>query len=176
MRDRKIMTAVSVALLAACCVHMACTYGLMPNRIATRFDARGVPNGWSDKRSFVVLYGAMLIAFNVLLVVFRPLLVSISPDWMVNMPWKSYWYATPERKQRALGKMHVMMIGSGALMNLILLVVWHHIYQENVRNPVVRVPCGVILGVIFGLAALLIAATVLYSIPPKEKFPPERSA
>lgn len=71
-------------------------YPLLPERIASHFAYDGTPNGWQTKDDFfMVLF--VVIATSAFVAFFLPLLMSIMPDALINLPNKQYWLA-PERR------------------------------------------------------------------------------
>jgi uncharacterized membrane protein len=78
---------------------------LLPERVASHIDTSGKANQWTDKATF--LNGArtffMIAPLAFLgLAAFSCLAVRYLPAALVNVPYKDYWLATAEHRQRAV--------------------------------------------------------------------------
>ena len=49
------------AIVFAAIVQAGHDFPLLPNRLASHFDAAGAPNGWMDKSQFFMIYAVMLV-------------------------------------------------------------------------------------------------------------------
>jgi uncharacterized membrane protein len=70
---------------------------MLPDRLATHFDAAGRANGWSDHAG-VVKSVAVLVVITAAMVFGGGLLGRI-PDRLVNLPNKNYWLARERRDE-----------------------------------------------------------------------------
>ncbi len=70
-------------------------YPQLPRRVASHFSADGHANGWSDKNSFFIVWGAVFLGLSGLLALLIAFLEKIPLRW-INLPNKEYWLA-PER-------------------------------------------------------------------------------
>jgi len=70
---------------------------MLPDRLATHFDAAGGANGWSDHAGFVKSV-AVLVAITAAIFFGGGLLGRI-PDRLINLPHKGYWLAGERRDQ-----------------------------------------------------------------------------
>ena len=83
-------TAVGIGQIAA-------SYGSMPDRIASHFNAAGNVDGWSSRPAFAATMTALHGVFFLLFFAARPLLLR-TPDALINLPHKEWWLA-PERRE-----------------------------------------------------------------------------
>jgi uncharacterized membrane protein len=72
---------------------------VLPDRLATHFDAAGHANGWSDHTGFIESVAALVLIMAAIF--FGGGLIGRTPDRLINLPNKSYWLA-PERRDQAL--------------------------------------------------------------------------
>ena len=169
MQTRTLWLTVSLALLAAYFGYVAIAYPKLPDRIPVHFNLHGEPDNWSQKSSFVTWYSAFVLCMNGLLLVVFPRLLRKTPESLINIPWKDYWFSTSERKQEAFEKTHTMLFITGAYVNLILLGIYHSIVraalQETERQPRIAIH----LVWIFLLTAFYIAGLIFYAKPPRHE-------
>ncbi len=69
---------------------------LLPERVASHFDAAGRADGWSSRNGFLTLNLAFVVGMGALFLGLTALLNRIPNDW-INLPHKDYWLA-PERR------------------------------------------------------------------------------
>jgi serine/threonine-protein kinase len=72
---------------------------VLPERLATHFDAAGRANGWSDHAGFVESVSALVVIMAAIFL--GGGLIGRIPDRLINLPNKGYWLA-PERRDQAL--------------------------------------------------------------------------
>jgi uncharacterized membrane protein len=72
---------------------------VLPERLATHFDAGGHANGWSDHAGFIESVAALVLIMAAIF--FGGGLIGRIPDRLINLPNKSYWLAH-ERRDQAL--------------------------------------------------------------------------
>jgi len=171
MSAKRCVMIVSIAFLILLAVHMGASYGRLPDRVASHFDLSGRPNGWMDKASLLIMFVAMAVAFNALTLLLVPWLIRKTPQRWVNLPWKRYWFATPERKEQAMQRQEAVGTAAGVVTNLLLLIAWHTIYQENVLGARPRLPIGGVVYMVLGIAVVYILWALLYLRPPRTDSP-----
>jgi len=102
MRPRQAHTIV-FALLCLTLTGTAAYYlPLLPDRLATHFNAGGRPNGWSDHAGFIKSVAALVVITGTIF--FCGGLLGRVPDRLINLPNKGYWLA-PERRDETLAFM-----------------------------------------------------------------------
>jgi uncharacterized membrane protein len=84
----------------------------LPHILAQHFGADGRPNGWATKESFFFFMGALVLGMGAIFFGL-PKLLRAMPFSLVNIPYKSYWEATPERQLQAwdITEQHMNWIG-----------------------------------------------------------------
>ena len=88
------------AIVFAAVVQAGHDFPLLPNRLASHFDAAGIPNGWMDKSQFFIVYAVMLVP--ALIVEFWvPRNLANKSAGNLRLPNKEYWLA-PERRAQTL--------------------------------------------------------------------------
>lgn len=71
-------------------------YPLLPDLMASHFDARGIPNGWSSKQTFFGIFAGMTV-LGAVLVFGMPKIIAVTPVQLINLPNKRYWLAPGQR-------------------------------------------------------------------------------
>ena len=89
----RILFFVIVLAAIAQCVH---DFPLLPDRLASHFNASGMPNGWMTKTQFMCLYAVVL--FPALAIGFWvPNRIANKPVSKLNLPNKEFWLASDRR-------------------------------------------------------------------------------
>lgn len=73
---------------------------LLPERVASHFDAAGQADGWSSKTGFLAINLAFVVGMALLFLGVTLLINKVPNDW-INLPNKDYWLA-PERRAATL--------------------------------------------------------------------------
>ncbi len=82
-----------VVATIAQCLH---DFPLLPDRLASHFNAAGIPNGWMTKTQFMWVYAVVLLpALAIEFWVSRK--IANEPDAKLNLPNKDYWLAPGRR-------------------------------------------------------------------------------
>lgn len=106
-------------LIVAAVLHMLYYYPLLPDRIASHFDARGRPDGWSDKIAFLSIYAGVLLLMAAIQIMTSRSLAKMSVS-LINLPNKKYWLA-PERRAQSIAILEKYLSGFWSA-TLILLI------------------------------------------------------
>jgi hypothetical protein len=150
-------------LLAAVGGALAHAYHLrsvLPERVASHFNAAGHPNGWMARDGFVIFYVGMvlLLAFVFLLV---SLIIGRVPPELVNLPNKNYWLA-PERRAETAAWMRgwgcLMGTATVSLMIYVMRLVEHANLEHTSLNSSI-VPALLLFG---GVSIALVIALFVH--------------
>jgi uncharacterized membrane protein len=68
---------------------------MLPDRLATHFDAGGRANGWSNQAGFIRTVVILIAIATAIFLASGPL--GHVPEWLINLPNKSYWLAPARR-------------------------------------------------------------------------------
>ncbi|MFH1742946.1 MAG: DUF1648 domain-containing protein [bacterium] len=168
MRLQRTIPATAVSLLLICLLYMAMTHPHLPDRMAVHFNVHGEPDGWSNKSSFFVWYSLVVVGINVLFLVLLPFLLGVIPDSLINLPWKEYWFSSPERKKQALDRIRVFFYLICAHINAVFLTAYHIVVQENTPDPLFRIPVKIFIAVcIISASIITFVGLILCTKPPK---------
>lgn len=85
-----------IVLLAVFGISIAASVPLLPNRVATHFDARGNPNGWMSCTAHMVFISLFGLGFP-LLIIGICWSVRFVSHLAVNIPYREYWLAEERR-------------------------------------------------------------------------------
>ena len=123
-------------------------YSQLPDNIAIHFNAQGEVDGWMPKSLNLML--SCLIIFIVTLSFggIPYILKTISPD-MINVPKKEYWLSG-NNKDKLISILSSHMYFIGLVTNLFMIVIFHQLYEFNIRtidkvSVVIMIPYGIIL-------------------------------
>ena len=127
--DRKLGGKLFWLLVVAAVLHMIYYYPLLPDRVASHFDAYGRPNGCSSKAVFFSIYAGVVALMAVLQTVTR-LSFKRMPVSLVNLPNKDYWLS-PERRAGSMAVLMKYMAGFWSATLLFLIGTMHLAIRAN---------------------------------------------
>ncbi len=104
-------------------------YPLMPERMASHFNASGKADGWMTKEGFFGFYVGVLVLMA-LVFIFIPKFMLKIPDSMINLPNRDYWLA-PERRAQTGEMIESYMNAAGNAVIALLLCVFHLAFSAN---------------------------------------------
>lgn len=144
-----------------CAVFVAGLFGsasLLPERVASHFNAAGQPDGWMAKTTY--LWFTLATGLGVPLLM--PVLFFVTrffPDWTINLPNKAYWLS-PERRPATQEFVAVQ----GVIMGSLLLLFFGALHTLTVlanRSDPVRLS-GVGMAVALGLFLAAMGLWILF--------------
>lgn len=103
-------------LFAALVMQVMNIYPNLPEQIAVHFDIHGEPDGFGDKKTFYILAGGIITFLNLKFFALSLFLKKI-PASIVNIPWKTYWFANEERQEVAYRKLREILAMAAVLFN-----------------------------------------------------------
>ncbi len=93
MRFSRLLIFLLIALAFLQAAHYA---PLLPERVASHFDAAGRADGWSSRNGFLLFNLVFILGMGLLFLGLTAWLPKMPADW-INLPHKDYWLA-PERR------------------------------------------------------------------------------
>jgi uncharacterized membrane protein len=108
-------------------------YPLLPNIMASHFDARGIPNGWSSKQAFFELFAGMTLLAAVL-VFGIPKIIAFAPRQLINLPNKEYWLS-PEQWAASMDFLGGWFAWFGCAVYAVIVVAFDYAVQNNLHAP-----------------------------------------
>jgi uncharacterized membrane protein len=132
MQTKWLAVALIVAAAVFTGVDMARLYPLLPEKVASHFDAEGVPNDWSTKKEFVWLAGGTFAGLTLFLCA-MPIIVRIAPRSLINLPNKDYWLS-PEQRNATFRFLTTWMLWFAALTLWLLAIVFHSAMVANLQQ------------------------------------------
>ena len=150
----RIPAIVFILLLTGYVVFLACTIALLPQRMATHFDASGRPNGWMSRSSAVALQGVVGLIVP-LIVAAGFFTVRFVPPQRINVPHRDFWFA-PERREQTCTYLSRQGFWLASLLVMLQGLVWYQLVESNARN-VPQLSSSGFLGLIgvFGVAMIV---------------------
>jgi serine/threonine-protein kinase len=143
MRFPRLLILICIALALLQASHYA---ALLPEQIASHFDAAGRADGWSSKNSFLALNLAFVVGMALLFFGVTYLINTVPNDW-INLPNKDYWLA-PERRAATLNAISAQMEWLAAMTLALLLGMTQLTIQANLETGSGRLSGG--FGFLFG--------------------------
>jgi hypothetical protein len=101
--------------------------------MASHFDARGVPNGWSTKEAFFQIFAGMTV-LGAVLVFGMPKLIGVLPRQLINLPNKEYWLA-PEQRADSLEFLGGWFAWFGFAVYALIAIAFDYAVQNNLQAP-----------------------------------------
>jgi hypothetical protein len=117
-------------------------YPMLPDRLASHFDAFGAPNGWMMKPAFFAVCIAAILTSSVVGFLV-PRAIAASPDAKIRLPHKEYWLA-PERRGETFRFLKRYFAWYGCALLLIEVLAIEFAIGANYNVPI-RFPAGPML-------------------------------
>lgn len=132
---------------------------LLPERLATRFDFDGAPNGWMGKEGFAIYYMGLLAFIMGICAASGALMKRMSPRF-INIPHRSYWLA-PERRAESLRFLTALSLWTGVLTSAMIVGLMEMIFRTNLTAaPTLD---GRIFYPALGLLAVFVVMTIVWT-------------
>jgi hypothetical protein len=112
---------------------MLVTSQQLPERVASHFNAHGVPDGWMSRGSYLLMMTCTTIGLAVFLVATFSITRYV-PDVLINLPNRDFWLA-PERRQQTYDTIVRYGVWLAILIALLFLVVHLLIVDANAAQP-----------------------------------------
>lgn len=153
MKTSRIPAIVFGWLLLGYIVFLVCTVSLLPQHIATHFDASGHPNGWMSRSSAVVFQGVIGLILPLIIAMGFFMVQFVSPD-QIRLPRREFWFA-PERRSETCAYLSRQGFLMASLLVLLQWAVWYQLIEANAKSFPQLSSSGflVVLG-IFGVAMI----------------------
>lgn len=117
-----------LASVAAVLAQAALGYSDMPARFASHFNAANQPNAWMGRGPFFAVWFGAIAMSNVSPILVRVIMRGM-PASMINMPYKDYWFATPERQKHAMGVIESVLCWIMICVNIILFMAFRGVHS-----------------------------------------------
>lgn len=126
----------------------------LPERVATKFGAAGLPTAWSNRAQYLTWHIGGL-AFSAVLFLGIRLALGWLPASTFNLPHRDYWLA-PEREQMTRQALGDLLLGLGCGVLALLTVIGHLVMRANLAPEprLSRAFAPVVLLWVGGMAAL----------------------
>lgn len=129
--DSRLPKLIFTLLVLYAVIHFSFVYPQLPAVTASHFDARGTPNGWQTKQAFlgvfiVVSFIAALVGFGI------PRLIGGMPASLINLPYKSYWFA-PERIAETREYLKTYFAWFGCAVFVVVIMAFDYAVQINLH-------------------------------------------
>lgn len=120
-----------ISSLAIFAMYGFSAYPSLPERVATSYNLKGVPNGWSPKLGFFILYYSIIYGINFVVIFIVPRSLSKKPASAINIRNKNYWLATDQRKAEYIKLTKTMTFGIALMLNFMAGVLLYGMVQSN---------------------------------------------
>ena len=97
MSETRLPRSIFFAIIALALAQAIYNFPLLPETVASHFNASGVATGWMPKQAFFAVYAVMVLV-ACFVQFFVPFSIANLPNARVNLPHKDYWLAPAERE------------------------------------------------------------------------------
>ena len=153
MSGSRLPRTIFFAIIAIAIAQSIYNFPQLPDRLASHFNAYGVPNGWMPKQAFFIVYGVMILVAAIP-EFFVPFSIAHTSNARVNLPNKEYWLA-PAQRAGTMEYFEKSFAWFGCALLLLEVCAMGLAMQANVSSPP-RLPAAPMMA--------LIAAFLLYTI------------
>jgi uncharacterized membrane protein len=129
MKTARLPAIAFVLILIGYGVFLGCTVSLLPQRMATHFNASGQPNGWMNRASAVLLQGVAGLLLP-LIVATGFCMVRFVPTRGINVPRRDFWFA-PERRDETCVYLARQGLWLASLLVGLQAMVWYQLIESN---------------------------------------------
>lgn len=133
------------------------SYDPMPERMASHFNAAGVPNGWMPKNQFL-LVNVMVVLAAAFSGFYPARMIATLPSSKINLPNKEYWLS-PAHSQETIAYFAQWFAWFGCALLLLLMLVMQLVIAAN-RSPTPTLPVGPVLTLVSGFLLFVMGASV----------------
>lgn len=151
------------AIVAIALAQAIYNFPLLPDRLASHFNAYGLPNGWMSKQAFFIVYAAMILVAAVP-EFFVPYSIAHTSNARVNLPNKDYWLA-PDRRASTMAYFEKSFAWFGCALLLLEVCAMGLAIQANFSSPP-RLPAVPMMG----LVVVFLVYTVVWVILMMRRF------
>lgn len=167
----KLQRMIFLALVAVAAIQIAHFHPLMPEKMASHFDGRGVANGWMSRDGFVGVYVFVLALMSAMFFLLPRGLAKLPPS-MINLPNRDYWLA-PERRAKTGEMIEAYMNECGNATLVFMLLVFQMAFTANLdatHKLSDRIWYYLVIFMLY-MAAWLIRFIRSFNLPPGAKGP-----
>jgi uncharacterized membrane protein len=129
MKTSRIPALVLALVLIGNVVFLASTVALLPQRMATHFDASGHPNGWMGRSSAVVFQGIVGLVLPLIITVLFCTIRFLPTRW-INLPRRDFWFS-PERREKTCTYFSRQGLWLASLLVGLQALVWYQLIESN---------------------------------------------
>jgi len=159
MSGTRLPKLIFLALVLIALAQAGYNFPLLPDRLASHFNASGIPNGWMSKPTFFAVYAAMIL-IAAALEFLAPLSITRTPNPRLNLPHKGYWLA-PVRRGETFAYFEKFFGWYGCAVLLLEILAMGLAIQANFSSPpqlptapIVALLVSFFLGTMLGVALM----------------------
>ncbi|HMK43535.1 MAG TPA: DUF1648 domain-containing protein [Dissulfurispiraceae bacterium] len=119
-------------LVCLCLLHAAYGYLMLPETVASHFNAAGIANAWASKKLFIGIYAGAAALCSGLFGTMGALFARM-PESMINLPHREYWLS-PERRGETFAFLELYGYLFGASTLVLLLFVFHQAFRVSLGH------------------------------------------
>lgn len=156
---KRVVFALVVLFIVLGLIQLFWHLNVLPEKVATHFDAQGNPDGFMSKRGFGLFQLALGIGLP-LTMIGTAKLCYVLPNSMINMPNKEYWLH-PDRRDATLESTESWLGWFCIGTQVFLISLQQLIFESNVRGEPLPM---VLFAVLMGLYLLFVTGASIYLI------------
>jgi uncharacterized membrane protein len=146
-------------LLIGYVAFLVCTVSLLPQHMATHFDASGHPNGWMSRSSAVVFQGVVGLILPLIITVVFCTLKYVPPE-KINVPRRDFWFG-PEHREETCAYLSRKGLCLASLLVGLQAMVWYQLIESNSTSiPHLSSSQFLVTLAVFGLAMIIWVITL----------------
>jgi uncharacterized membrane protein len=146
------------AIIAIALAQSVYNFPLLPHRLASHFNASGLPNGWMSKQAFFIVYAVMVLVAAIP-EFYVPFTIARASNARINLPNKDYWLA-PAQRAGTMAYFEKSFAWFGCALLVLEVLAMGLAIQANFSSPP-RLPAAPIVGLIVAFVFYNIAWIVL---------------
>lgn len=128
----RLSTAIFLFVTGIITAQTAYYFPILPETVASHFNAAGIADGWMPKQGFLIFQAAILLLV-VAQFTLLPFVIEKLPNALINLPNKKYWLA-PERRAETFTKMRLFFQWFAIGLLLLILLINQQVYRANLTR------------------------------------------
>jgi len=131
MQNSRLPRLLFAVLAAYAAIHFPSYYSKLPAVVASRFNGRGVANGWQTKPAFFTVFAGVSVLAAVIGFII-PRIIAAMPPELINLPNKRYWLA-PEHLAETMEFLNRFFAWFSCSVFMVIILTFDYAMQSNLH-------------------------------------------